>query len=127
MEIMERFVGPEGARTIFTIECINGKAIRAHSYFEEENEILLMPGSYFQVVSKWKPAEDLYMIHLREKIPSYPTIAAPCDLPSPLIETLSLEKLTISTGKEDISSGNTASAESYGKSFLHFSLFFKTF
>jgi hypothetical protein len=123
MEIMETFVGPEGARTIFTIECINGKAIRAHSHFEEENEILIMPGSYFQVVGKWKPAKDLYMIHLREKIPPYQTIAPPFALSSPSIITPSLEKLTISTGKKVISSGNTASAQSYGKSFCIFLYF----
>jgi hypothetical protein len=61
MKIMERFVGRDGVRTIFNIESINGKAIRDHSYFNEENEILLMPGTYLQVVDKWTPAKDLYM------------------------------------------------------------------
>ena len=71
MQTMQTFVGVDGARTIFNIECISGKAIRPHSYFKTENEILLMPGSYFQVVSKWKPAKGFYMIHLREKTPPY--------------------------------------------------------
>ena len=117
MKIMETFVGSKGARTIFNIECINGKALQAHSYFKEENEISLMPGSYFQVVSKWEPASELYMIHLREKTPPYQTIATPFDLPSPLIITPSLEQLTIPKEKKVISSGNTASATSHGKSF----------
>jgi len=115
MEVMETFIGTKGDRTIFTIECINGKAIQAHSYFKEENEILLIPGTYFQVVSKWQPAENLYMIHLREKIPPYQTVAPPFHSSSPLITTPSLEKLTISEGKKSISSGSTAAITSNGR------------
>lgn len=123
MKTMETFVGPDGVRTLFTIECINGKAILNHSYFKEENEILLMPGSYFQVVDKWKPAKDLYMIHLREKIPPYETIASPFEQSAPLIKTPSIEKLKISTEKKGTSTGNIVSAKSQGN-FFHFSLFF---
>ena len=66
MQTMEEFVGKSGVRTVFNIECTNGKAIRAHSFYKKESEILLMPGTYLRVVSKWSPAKDLYMIHLRE-------------------------------------------------------------
>jgi hypothetical protein len=123
MKTMEAFVGLEDVRTIFTIECINGKAILNHSYFKEENEILLMPGSYFQVVDKWKPAKDLYMIHLREKVPPYETIAPPFEQSSPSTKTLSIDKLTISKEKKSTSTGNITSAKSQGK-FFHCSLFF---
>jgi len=126
MNIMETFVGSEGDRTIFNIECINGKSIQAHSYFKEENEILLMPGSYFQVVSKWNPAKGLYIIHLREKIPSYQTMAPPFDLSSSSNITTSVETLTISTEKINIASGNTASAKPQSKSFSIFLDFYKT-
>ncbi|CAF4314152.1 unnamed protein product [Rotaria sp. Silwood2] len=43
MEVMERFVGRSGVRTLFNIETINGKSIKAHSHFPSENEVLLMP------------------------------------------------------------------------------------
>ena len=117
MKTMEAFAGSEGVRTIFTIECITGKVIQKHSYFKEENEILLMPGSYFQVVDKWMAAKDLYMIHLREKIPPYETIAPPFEQSSPSINTPSVEKLKISTEKKSSSTGKIASAKSQGNFF----------
>jgi hypothetical protein len=126
MNVMETFVGSQGDRTIFNIECINGKSIQAHSFFKEENEILLMPGSYFQIVSKWKAAKGLYIIQLREKIPSYQTMAPPFDLSSSSKITTSVEKLTISTEKKSIASGKTAPAKPQSKSFSIFLDFFKT-
>ncbi|CAF3974375.1 unnamed protein product [Rotaria sp. Silwood1] len=39
------FLGQEGKRTMFHIECFNGKKIREHSSFEDEDEILLLPGN----------------------------------------------------------------------------------
>ncbi|CAM4815343.1 unnamed protein product [Rotaria magnacalcarata] len=77
MEIMEQFVGKSGVRTIFNIECINGKSIKAHSFYKKENEILLLPGIYFRVVGKWSPSKDLYMIHLRETPPPRPYLEPP--------------------------------------------------
>jgi hypothetical protein len=126
MNVMETFVGSEGDRTIFNIECINGKSIQAHSYFKEENEILLMPGSYFQIVSKLKAAKGLYIIHLQEKVPPYQTMAPPFDLSSSSKITTSIEKLTISTEKKSIESGKTASAKPQSKSFSIFPDFYKT-
>ncbi|CAF1446353.1 unnamed protein product [Adineta ricciae] len=79
MNVMENFIGTEDIRTIFIIECENGKSIRLHSYFEEENEILLLSETYFQVKGKWKAADNLYMIQLREKSPPYATITPPFD------------------------------------------------
>ena len=77
VEVMEKFLGKSGMRTLFNIECINGKAIRAHSFYPKENEILLMPGTYFTVVSKWSPSKDLHIIHLRETPPSRPYLEPP--------------------------------------------------
>jgi hypothetical protein len=126
INVIKGFVGSTGARTIFNIECINGKSIKDHSYFKQENEILLMPGSYFQVVSKWEPAKDLYIIHLREKVPPYQTMAPPFDLSSSSNITTSVEKLTISTKEKGIASGETASAKPQSKSFSIFLDFYKT-
>ena len=120
MKIMQRFVGLKNARTLFNIECINGKAIQAHSYFTDENEILLMPGTYFKVVDKWSPAEDLYMIQLRETKAPYETIAPPFELPSRSIKTPSLKSLTISTEKKSMLTDNNTFVKSHSKSFLLF-------
>ncbi|CAF3750138.1 unnamed protein product [Rotaria sp. Silwood1] len=77
MEVMERFVGRSGVRTLFNIEAVNGKAIKAHSHFPRENEILLMPGTYFKVRGKWSPAENLFIIQLKETEAPWQTIAPP--------------------------------------------------
>ena len=66
VEVMEQFLGKTGVRTLFNIECTNGKAIKSHSFYKKESEILLLPGTYFCVVGKWSPAKDLHIIHLRE-------------------------------------------------------------
>jgi hypothetical protein len=103
MKIMQTFVGLEGARTLFNIECINGKVIKPHSYFTEENEILIIPGTYFRVVDKWSPAEDLYMIQLRETKAPYDTIAHPFDLSPPFNNTSPMVNPTVSTKKKSTS------------------------
>ena len=75
--IITKFIGATGVRTLFSIECINGKAIQAHSHYKRENEILLMPGTYFKVIGKSNPSEDLHIIHLRETPPPYEIITLP--------------------------------------------------
>lgn len=77
VEVMEQFVGKSGVRTLFNIECIHGKAIRAHSFYEKESEILLLPGTYFRVVGKWKPSKDLHIVHLRETDPLHVYLEPP--------------------------------------------------
>ncbi|CAF0913408.1 unnamed protein product [Adineta ricciae] len=61
-----KFLGKKGERTQFIIECINGKNISKHSYFKSENEILLMPGTCFQVISFLDHGHDFYTIQLKE-------------------------------------------------------------
>jgi hypothetical protein len=97
MEVLEKFVGGAKVRTIFMIECINGKAIKSHSHYKEENEIILMPGTYLRVVGKWSPASGLYMIQLREETPPFPFLTSPLNtsLSSSSIDTPPLKKLTI--------------------------------
>lgn len=64
------FLGKTGERTIFSIECINGKSILNHSYYKKkEDEVILMPGSYFEVIGQLNPAPQLHIIQLREISP----------------------------------------------------------
>ncbi|CAF0993792.1 unnamed protein product [Rotaria sordida] len=75
-----QYVGTSGARTMFSIETNNGKLIRSHSYFPEENEILLPPGIYLKVIDTSSSVNGLHVIHLREILPSYKMLAVPFDL-----------------------------------------------
>ena len=53
------FLGKTGTRTLFSIECLNGKSIKKHSYFsDKEQEVILMPGTFFEVIGQVEPAED---------------------------------------------------------------------
>lgn len=75
-----QYVGTSGPRTMFSIETKSGKQIHEHSYFQSEDEILLPPGRYFQVIDKSQPAPNLYIIHLREIQPPFPMLSEPFDL-----------------------------------------------
>lgn len=72
------YVGTSGPRTMFSIETRSGKQIGEHSYYQNEDEILLPPGRYFKVIDKSSPASDLYIIHLREIRPPYKMLNEPC-------------------------------------------------
>jgi hypothetical protein len=65
---------------MFSIESSNGKLIRSHSYYKHEDEILLPPGIYLEVLDKFSSADGLNIIHLREISPPYKTLADPFDL-----------------------------------------------
>lgn len=72
------FLGKTGLRTLFSIECINGKSISNHSYFKNtEKEIVLMPGSYFEVIGQLNPAPTLHIIELKEIIPPVALVKTP--------------------------------------------------
>jgi hypothetical protein len=63
------YLGDAGERTLFSVEAINGRTIRAHSHFVTEDEILLLPGTHMVVQSQFSPASDLHIIHLKQIIP----------------------------------------------------------
>ena len=63
------YLGKTGPRTLLSIETINGRTIRAHSHFANEDEILLPPGTHMIVQSQLNPAPDLYIVHLKQVIP----------------------------------------------------------
>jgi hypothetical protein len=49
-----------------------------HSYFKDtEKEVILMPGSYFEVVGQLHPTKDLHFIHLKEIQPPFPLVKPP--------------------------------------------------
>ncbi|CAF1432574.1 unnamed protein product [Rotaria sp. Silwood1] len=73
----EQFCGKTGQRTIFVIKCLNGRSITNHSYYKQENEILLMPGSYFRVDGRYDPADEIHMVQLQEIRPPYGLCAFP--------------------------------------------------
>lgn len=71
------YLGNVGERTLFSIEIINGRNIRPHSQFENEDEILMLPGTCMKVQAKLNPAPDLHIIHLKQKIPEAMLIEPP--------------------------------------------------
>ncbi|CAF1012496.1 unnamed protein product [Adineta steineri] len=76
------YLGKTGYRTLFSIETFNGRNIRAHSYFnEEEEEIILLPGTYLEVQSQLNPATDLYIIHLKQVRPNEILLEPPFEKP----------------------------------------------
>ena len=74
------YLGQTGARTIFSIQTNSGKLIRGHSYFENEDEILLPPGRYLKVIGNLNSGAGLHIIQLRETDAPYPMLAEPFDL-----------------------------------------------
>ncbi|CAF4397125.1 unnamed protein product [Rotaria socialis] len=62
----EDFLGRTGKRTLFTIDCDNGKDISQHVYYQLEKEILLPAASQFEVVASLEPADDFHIIQLKE-------------------------------------------------------------
>ncbi|CAF1108312.1 unnamed protein product [Rotaria sp. Silwood1] len=79
LKVLQRkmYLGDSGPRTLFNIECLNGKPIKAHSHYKTEDEILLLPGFYFEVVSKVNAGNGLYIIHVREITPPHVLLEPP--------------------------------------------------
>jgi hypothetical protein len=79
IEVLESdmYLGQTGERTLFSIECFNGKAIKPYSYYQYEDEILLLPGTYLEVIGKLKPAKDMYIIQMKEVVPPYVLLEPP--------------------------------------------------
>jgi hypothetical protein len=67
----EETFGKTGERTLFTIQCRSGKDIKGHSFEESKDQILLLPGRPFQVVSCLNAGDDLNIIQMDELESSY--------------------------------------------------------
>ncbi|CAF0813250.1 unnamed protein product [Adineta steineri] len=73
----ENFLGKNGTRTFFSIECNTGKNIRAHSFYEKEDEVLLLPARQFEVMGCLDQGHGLHIIQLKEIQPKFPLIQLP--------------------------------------------------
>ena len=71
------YLGNTGNRTLFSVEAINGRAIRQHSHFRTEDEILLLPGTHMVVQSQMSPTSDLHIIHLKQIVPDEMLLESP--------------------------------------------------
>lgn len=70
----ERFLGSNGTRTLFAIECQSAKSIKSFSFYPEEEEVLLPPGRQFQVMGCLNQGNGLRMIQMKEIQPKFPLI-----------------------------------------------------
>ena len=73
----DQFLGQVGPRTLFSIECCRAKTITEYSAFPGENELLLLPGTKLQVVSKVTLGPEFHIIQLKEIIPTTPYLEIP--------------------------------------------------
>ncbi|UJR11562.1 hypothetical protein I4U23_015742 [Adineta vaga] len=67
IDVISIFLGNASQSTLFSIKCLNGKCIAAYTCFPNENEVILMPGTKFEVVAD--PLHHhggLHIVHLRE-------------------------------------------------------------
>ncbi|CAF4119616.1 unnamed protein product [Rotaria socialis] len=55
--------GTGGVRIVFKIDCYSSKRIP----WSDDDEAVLMPGFYFQVVGKLRSSDDLNTVYIREK------------------------------------------------------------
>ena len=90
----EEFVGKSGTRTLFAIESDTSKNIRLHSFYQDEDEILLLPGREFEVMASLDMGNQLTIIQLKEVQPRFPTIASLPTSTSPVKVSYSSKKLT---------------------------------
>ena len=63
------YQGNTGEGTLFFLHAINERNIPAHSEFHNEDEILLLAGTYMAMQSQVSPTPYLPVIHLKQKIP----------------------------------------------------------
>ena len=75
-----RYLGRSNPCTLFAIQCLNGKAIKRHSYFVQEDEILLLPCIHFKVIGCLSRQDGLNIIHLLEVSPPYELLQPPFPL-----------------------------------------------
>ena len=77
----DQYLGLSGSCTLFAIQCLNGKAIKRHSYFAQEDEILLLPCTHLKVIDSLSRQDGLHIIHLLEVPPPHELLQPPFPLP----------------------------------------------
>jgi hypothetical protein len=67
VNVISSFLGTVPQSTLFNIECSTGKSIAEYTCFPSEDEVILMPGTTFKVVSKpLYHHGGLHVVHLKE-------------------------------------------------------------
>ncbi|CAF4034019.1 unnamed protein product, partial [Adineta steineri] len=67
INVISSFLHKSSSSTLFNIECLNGKSISSYTCYPTENEVILMPGTMFEVVSDpLNHHGGLNIIHLKE-------------------------------------------------------------
>ena len=70
----ESFLGKDGPRTMFTIDCFSARNISKYSYFPSEDEVLLLVASHFTVKGILDQGHGLHTIQLHETKPPVPLL-----------------------------------------------------
>ena len=76
----DQYLGLSGSCTLFVIQYLNGKAIKHHSYFAHEDEILLLPCTHLKVIDSLSRQDGLHIIHLLEVPPPHELLQPPFPL-----------------------------------------------
>jgi hypothetical protein len=67
VNVISSFLGTAPQNTLFNIQCSTGKSIAEYTCYPSEDEVILMPGTTFEVVSNplYHPG-GLHVVHLKE-------------------------------------------------------------
>jgi hypothetical protein len=67
VNVISSFLGTAPQGTLFNIQCSTGKSIAEYTCYPSEDEVILMPGTTFKVVSNpLYHHGGLYIVHLEE-------------------------------------------------------------
>jgi len=108
------FLGKEGNRTLFHIECTYGIDIQKYSSLPNEAEVILLPGTYFQVCDSLDLGNGLIMINLKQIQPPVPIFKLPENLKPKVISERSQ---SISQEQFDKLNDQIKKSLQYGESF----------
>ena len=70
VQVTSNFLEQTTKRTLFSINCKNGKIIDNYSELLDENETILPPGTYLKVKSSLNATPDLCIVDLEEILPT---------------------------------------------------------
>lgn len=70
VNVTDDFLGKGQHRTLFNIKCFNGKSIKNHSAYPNENETILPPGTYLRVKAKSNPTSHFHIVDMEQVEPT---------------------------------------------------------
>ena len=79
MNVLENsmYLGERGQRTLFSIEIVHGKDIKNHSFYKKEDEILVLPGLFFEVTGNLDSGNGLHIISFKQKRAPFTLLESP--------------------------------------------------